>query len=116
MGEETEQATDLLPKEIREKLEAAHGEIVAVETRAGVAAFRIFKRAEFQRYQQMLFDDKQKSAATDQLVLTCCVHPDRNTFLGWLDKYPAIASSCASAVLDLGGYKAEAESKKYGTA
>jgi hypothetical protein len=106
---------DLLPKELREKLEAAHGEIVAVETKAGVAAFKVFNAAAYDRYNKMIFDEKQRPMAFRALVLTCCVHPESALFQQWLDKYPGITQTCLAHVLELGGVNAEAEAKKYGS-
>ena len=107
---------DLLPKETREKLEAAHGEIVAVETKCGVAAFRVFKGPEYDRYNKMIFDEKQRPTAFRALVATCCVYPEGATFQAWLDRYPGITQTCLNHVLELGGVNAEAEAKKYGSA
>lgn len=107
---------DLLGEELRKKLELEHGEVVAVQTKAGVAAFRVFKKGEYDRYNRALMDEKTRADAFSLLVRTCVVHPDATTFTAWVDKYPAIVTTCISHVLELGGLNAEAEAKKYGSA
>lgn len=107
---------DLLGEELRKKLEADHGEIVAVQTKPGVAAFRVFKKAEYDRYNRALMDEKTRADAFSLLVRTCVVHPEASNFNAWVDKYPAIVTTCISHVLELGGLNAEAEAKKYGSA
>lgn len=107
---------DLLGEELRKKLEADHGEIVAVQTKSGVAAFRVFTKGEYDAYNKILIDEKRRPEAFGLLVRTCVVHPDKATFNAWVDKYPAIVTTCISHVLELGGLNAEAEAKKYGSA
>lgn len=107
---------DLLGEELRKKLESEHGEIVAVQTKAGVAAFRVFKKAEYDRYNRLFFDEKTRSQSFEVIVKACCVHPDPPTFTAWVDKRPGIVTTCLNHVMDLGGVSTDAESKKYGSA
>lgn len=111
-----EAGLDLLPKEVRAKLESEHGEIVAVQTKAGVAAFRVFRGGDYDLFNKRILDDKQRGSAAKPLVLSCVVYPDPQTFLAWCDKYPGIVTTCLNPVLELGGVNSEAETKKYGSA
>jgi hypothetical protein len=113
---EFSEGEDLLPEGVRAKLTADHGEVMAVKTRAGVAAFRVFKSQEYARYSDMIMNEKQRGQAGRSLVLSCCVYPDKQTFLAWLDKYPAIELTCTPPLLKFGGFEAEATQKNYGSA
>lgn len=115
-GEFETDGEDLLPEGVRAKLVAEHGEVLAVKTRAGVAAFRVFKGPEYARYSDMILDEKKRGSASKQLVLSCCVYPDKPTFLSWLDKYPAIELTCMPPLLKFGGFEVEATQKNYGNA
>ena len=106
---------ELLSEKEREELEAKYGEITAVKTKSGVAVFRCFKRAEYARYNKLLFEEKTRPQAFEALVCACVVKPDAATFQGWLDKYAGITQTCLNAVLELGGVDADAQTKKYGT-
>jgi len=95
------------------KLKATHAEFTVVKTAMGPAAFRAPTRAEYGRFNQLLFDEKTRSKATEALVATCVVLPDRKTFESWLDKYPGIPTTCADAVSKLAGVETDAQTKKY---
>ena len=107
---------DLLTGEQRAKLEAEHGEILAVKTRSGVAVFRVFSRQEYQAYNAQLIDEKKRAGAFSALVNTCVVQPSKEEFTRWLDKYPGIVTTCINPLLEFGGFSTEAATKKYGSA
>ncbi len=107
---------ELLSEKEREELESKYGELTAVKTKAGVAVFRCFKRAEYARYNKLLFEDKTRPQAFEALVCACVIKPSAEIFQGWLDKYPAITETCLNHVLELGGADKDAAAKKYGTA
>lgn len=95
------------------KLKSEHGEITAVKTKRGVAAFRAPLRAEYARYNALLFDEKTRAKAFEALVCQCVVLPSRQTFESWLEKAPGITQTCLDAVLGLAGVDTEAQTKKY---
>lgn len=103
----------MLPLDVAEKLKTTHGEIVAVSTKQGVAAFRSPTDAEYGRYNAFLFNEKTRASAFKELVKLCVVHPDRATFEGWLAKSPGIVQTCLESVLNLAGVDTEAQTKKY---
>lgn len=98
---------EVLPAKLMLELEGKHGPVVAVKTAAGPAAFRVFTRQEYARFNSMLVDDKQKSRALEFIALACCVHPDRDQFNAMVDRKPGIIASCANAVLEHGGVDGE---------
>lgn len=104
---------DLLTDAEVTKLRGEHGEITAVKTKRGVAAFRSPSRAEYARYNALLFDEKTRAKAFEALVCQCVVLPTRATFEGWLEKAPGITQTCLDAVLKLAGVDTEAQTKKY---
>lgn len=105
--EEEKPIVEVLPPQLMAELEKKHGEIVAVRTAAGPAAFRVFKRQEYQRFNQMLVDDKKKHMALEFIALACCVYPDQPQFQAMVDRKPGIIASCANAVLEHGGVDGE---------
>lgn len=113
LSEGTTGLDDLLSEAEASKLKTEHGEITAVQTKKGVAAFRSPTRGEYARYNQYLFDEKTRSKAFESLVLQCVVSPSRQTFEAWLDKSPGITQTCLDAVLKLAGVDTEAQTKKY---
>lgn len=90
-----ENATDdPLPKDVREKLEAEHGEIIAIKPTVGgkVFAFRLPTRMETKRYRQK----GAKGDAGDEmenLLLSCCIHPTREELSAFFDRYSMAVSS-----------------------
>src|SRR3990167_8239033 len=93
--------TDILPAETAQALEKKHGEVVAVQTKAGVAAFRVFTGPEYDRYNSAIFDEKKRTSAFKTLLCSCVVLPDPTVFLGWVDRYPGIIQTCLPHVLEL---------------
>ncbi len=107
---------DLLPEELRKKLEATHGEIVAVKTKAGVAVFRLCKEPELERYQDLQGNKATSNKSASLFVKTLVVHPDKKVFEAWVSKYPGIAITCLNPVLAFCGVEVDAEKKEYGNA
>lgn len=104
---------ELLTADESQKLASLHGEVAAVKTRRGVAVFRSPTDAEYGRYNALLFDEKTRANAFKALVKTCVVKPSRETFEDWVSKSPGIVQTCLSAVLELAGVDADAQTKKY---
>jgi hypothetical protein len=104
---------ELLTVDEAQKLAAQHGEVAAVKTKCGVAAFRSPTDAEYGRYNALLFDEKTRANAFKALVKTCVVKPSRETFEGWVAKSPGIVQTCLNAVLELAGVDTDAQTKKY---
>lgn len=103
MSDDDKPVTEVLPAAKMAELEKVHGEVVAVKTAAGPAAFRVFKRQEYQRFNSMLVDDKKKHMALEYIALACCVYPSPEQFQAMVDRKPGIIASCANAVLEHGG-------------
>jgi hypothetical protein len=116
MTSDEQSGGDFLAEELAKKLTADHGECIAVRTKAGVAAFRIFKKAEYDRFNRLLGDEKTRAQAFEMLVFACVVHPVPDVFRSWVERYPAIVTTCINPLLEFGGTSAEVETKKYGSA
>ena len=101
-----------IPEDTFKELEAKHGEIVEIETKAGPCAFRPCKRDEYDRYQSLIFEKKTQSKAAEVLVRATVVYPSKEDFTRMLDRYPFIVSTCFTAVAELSGLNMEPEVKK----
>lgn len=91
-------ADDPLPKEVREKLEAEHGEIITITPTVGgagkVFAFRLPNRTESKRYRQKA--QKPGNDAGDEmenLLVSCCIYPDPASLTAFFDRYPMALGS-----------------------
>lgn len=102
-----------LPQDVADKLTEQFGEFVVVPTKSGPAAFRVATLPEFQRYQALIVDEKTRSKASEIFARQCCVYPDAKGFDAMLVKYPGIISGCANACLELSGFEAEPQVKKF---
>ncbi len=99
---------EVLPQATLDALAKEHGrDVVAVQTKAGPAAFRVFKRPEYARFNGMLGDDKTKAAALEYIVRATVVYPSGPDFDAMIDRYPGIIASCANEVLVLGGVEGD---------
>lgn len=107
VGEEL--ITETEARQLREK----HGEFTVVKTKCGVVALRCPSRAEYTRYNSLIFDEKKRPQAFEALVTTCIIKPDSKTYLSWLEKAPGITETCLNAVLELAGVEKDAQTKKY---
>lgn len=103
MSDDDKPVIEVLPAKTMAELEAKHGEIVAVKTACGPAAFRVCKRQEYQRFNSMLVDDKKKHMALEFLAVACCVFPSQEQFQSMLERKPGIIAACANAVLEHSG-------------
>lgn|ERR1700744_105117 len=97
-------------------LEKEHGEIVVVKTKCGPCAFRVPRRAEYNRYKATLFKEATRSIAPEMLVTMTVVYPSAKDFESYINKAPGIVETCTPAVLELAGVDGEAEVKKSETA
>ncbi len=94
-------------------LKEQHGEVVSVETKAGVCVFKACTKADHDRYQSLLFEQKTRSKASEVLVTSCVVYPTKDEFRTAAEKYPFIITTCYTAVSELGGFEADPEVKKF---
>lgn len=94
-------------------LETAHGEIVVCNTKAGVAAFRVPKGPEYERFLGGLLGDQKdaKVKAGKILAVACCVFPERPVFQSWVERYPGIPSACTKPLNKLMGGELAARGK-----
>lgn len=106
---------DILPPGKREELEAKHGEILAVRTKAGPAAFIGPTRTQYRRHLTSLNDEKSRPERIEELVLLCLVWPDKATMNAMIERKPGIAPTCYSAILTFSGLEDDKETKKYET-
>ena len=109
----SEQPDELLAKELRDKLEKEHGEILAIKTRAGVVVFKVFSKGDYDRYTDLLMKEGTRAKAFSHIVFASRIHPEAQAFMNWVDKYPGIITTCANPVLEFGGVETEAATKKY---
>jgi hypothetical protein len=87
---------DILPEGVRSELEAKCGrEVIAIEIRKKVFAFRPPNRMENKRFQDLSArPGADKTAESEKLMLTCCVYPDPEALREHFDNWPmAIGSS-----------------------
>lgn len=89
---------------------AAHGEDeIAVceltKPKGEVVIFRTPKPADYQRFMSNIIGDNpvNKARAAEILARACVVHPRKDVFNGWLEKYPAIPTAVIKAITKLAG-------------
>lgn len=116
LSDAPEVGEELISEAEAQQLRAKHGEFTVVKTKQGVVALRCPSRAEYQRYNALIFDEKKRPQAFEALVTTCIVKPDSKTYLSWLEKSPGITETCLNAVLELAGVEKDAQTKKYSPA
>lgn len=98
--------------ETLDKLAGTHPELAVVKTASGKAVFRKPTRPEYKRHLSLLFNEKTRADALEQLARACVVHPDKPTFAQWLEDKPGIPVACADTLTTLaGGAKDEDEGK-----
>lgn len=87
------------------ELTTKHGEIASVKLPDGrVFAIKRPDGPSFKRFTDRLADDKaQKASAFEELVLSCCVEPDREAAKAILSDYPALATKLVIAAQELAG-------------
>ncbi len=106
---------ELLDPKVRAALEEKYGPVVAVKTIAGVFAFRVARRQEYDRYSALLFNEKTRPKAGETLCLMCCVHPSADSFNAGLDRFPGISTTCINPLLEHCGFDTEAAVGKSGS-
>lgn len=94
----------------REKYGA--GEVVAVMTACGPAAFRGPTSAEYTRVKAMAQNPNDRVAASKALCLMCVVSPAREVFGTWLDRKPGIVDVVDDHIFELAGIDKQAAVKK----
>jgi hypothetical protein len=95
-----------------EELELQYGEIAVVSTKLGDVAFRSPKRAEYERYLSILFDEKKRHKAQEVLIRACRIYPSTEQLDQMIEKAPGIIVTCSGPVLELGGQAGEPEVRK----
>lgn len=91
-----ELSEDILPPGVRAELESkCQREVIAIEIRKKVFAFRPPNRAENKRFQDLSArPGADKTAESERLMLTCCVYPSVDELKEHFDLWPmAIGSS-----------------------
>lgn len=100
-----EQVEDLLGDELRSELESAHGEVVAVDVKGIVLAFRLPTRPETKRYRQLISDGKHHAdEELEKLLGACCVHPSREKFAEVMERYSMALGSIGIAFMSAAGF------------
>ena len=99
------EAADDLLGEKRAALEEAHGEIVAIEVKKTVLAFRLPTRIEARRYRQTIARGKtENDDEMEKLLAACCVQPGREGFMTFMDRYPMSLTSIGIVFLREAGF------------
>lgn len=100
---------EALCAKIREAVEK-HGEdeiaVLALSKPVGaVAIFRTPTAAEYKRFTANILDDKPstKAAAGEIMARNCVVHPDKQTFASWCERYGGIGSAVLKPLSKLAG-------------
>ena len=89
-------------------LRSKYPELVTLIHKGQVLAFRPMSRQEYTRFRAQIADPKKRSDATENLVRSVVVYPDRAAFNAFLDRYPAAAEAIGDEVIeDAGGLKVE---------
>lgn len=116
MGESDVKPGAILPEEVQKKLESEHGEICAIMTRAGPAAFRGPTRSEYRRhFAAIQQNEKERPERIEQFLLQLVVYPAGNVLNAMLEKKPGIGPTCYNALMSFAGLEDEKETKKYET-
>jgi hypothetical protein len=110
-----EKLDDILPPGKRAELEEKYGEILAIRTKAGPAAFKGPSRVQYRRHLSQVSDEKMRGERIDQFVIELNVFPGQVEFSAMLDRKPGIAVTCYSAILAFAGLEDDKETKKYET-
>lgn len=85
---------DLLPEGKREELESEFGDVVAIEIKGSVFAFRGPKRPEYKRHRQMCQRKNADIAEhNEELLMMCCVYPEKEALVKHFDRWPMAATS-----------------------
>jgi hypothetical protein len=113
---ESKIATEILSKEKKAELEAKHGEIIAVQTKAGPAAFIGPTRTQYRSHlTKMANDDKNRPQNIEAFVIALCIYPSKEELNEMIERKPGIAPTCYNAILEFAGIEEEKHTKKYET-
>lgn len=88
------------------------GEVVAIMTACGPAAFRGPTAAEYVRIKSMAQNANDRASASKALCLMCVLFPTREVFGSWLDKKPGIVDVVDDHIFELAGIDKSAAVKK----
>ena len=89
-------------------LRVKHPELVVLTVKGQPVAFRPITRVEYGRFRAQIADPKKRGDATETLVRSVVVYPDRVAFNAFLERYPAAAEAIGDEVIDdAGGVKVE---------
>lgn len=97
-------------KGIISEMRAKHGDIEVIRQRGlpGVIVIATPPRAAYRAFMDQVTSDKASNAsAADNLALASCVHPDRDTLKGFLDKKPGLGMKITTLVQSLSGADAD---------
>lgn len=113
---DTKITTEILSESKKAELEAKHGEIIAVQTKAGAAAFIGPTRTQYRSHlTKMANDDKNRPQNIEAFILALCVHPSKEELNDMIERKPGIAPTCYNAILEFAGIEEEKHTKKYET-
>ena len=88
------------------------GEVAAVMTAMGPAAFRGPTSGEYARVKAMAQNPAERASAAKTLCLICVLDPAREVFASWIDKKPGIVDVCDDPIFELAGVDKSAAVKK----
>jgi hypothetical protein len=88
------------------------GEVVAIMTACGPAAFRGPTSPEYVRIKAMAQSVNDRAAASKTLCLMCVLEPSREVFGTWCDRKPGIVDVCDDHIFELAGIDKAAAVKK----
>lgn len=97
-------------KAIIDEMRAKHGDIEVIRQKGlpGVIIVATPPRAAFRAFMDQVANDKVSNAiAAESLALASCVHPDRETLKGFLDKKPGLPMKIAGLAQSLSGADAD---------
>jgi hypothetical protein len=89
-----------------------NGEVVAVMTVMGPAAFRGPTSSEYARVKAMAQNPADRFATAKTLCLICVLSPERSVFAAWIEKKPGIPDICDDHIYELAGIDKSAAVKK----
>jgi hypothetical protein len=95
---------EVVTPELQAELVAKHGlPLRALKTKAGVVVIRLVNRATYQKYKELLFNEKTAPKAAEFVAQNATAYPDQATVRAWLDKFPGISAKMARIALEMLG-------------
>jgi len=93
-----------MDEKLLEKLRAEHGRIGHVDVAGQTIVCRKPKAGEFQQFTDKVLSEKaSKSTTAKAFVLSCVVHPERESARLLFEEYPALIALFSAALQDLAG-------------